>query len=125
MTRDYTIRMITFLAAFVMLLPATVQIANAKNATGSIKTTMTFQSPVTLGGTQLKPGDYKVAADDSKVTISRGNKVVAEAPVQWKDEAGKSQVSKIVSDSGLVTEIHFQGKTRYVAVSSESAGNNK
>lgn len=125
MSRNYTVRIVTILAAFAMLLPATVQFANAKGANATVKTIMTFQNPITLGGTQLKPGDYNVAADDSKITISRNGKVVAEAPIQWKDETGKSQVSKIVSDSGLVTEIHFQGKTRYVAVSGESAGNNK
>ena len=44
------------------------------------------------GRQELKPGTYRVTADDSKVTLTLDGKVVAEAPVQWKDETNKPQV---------------------------------
>jgi hypothetical protein len=73
-------------------------------------------SAVTLAGKQLKPGTYHIIADDSKVTVSIGNKVVAEAPVEWKDETSKPRYSNIVSAGDQVKEIHFNGKMRYVAI---------
>jgi hypothetical protein len=73
-------------------------------------------STVTLAGKELKPGTYHITADDSKVTVSRGSKVVAEAPVQWKDETSKPRYSNIVSAGDQVKEIHFTGKMRFVAI---------
>lgn len=117
MLQRYTFRIATGLVALAMLLPMTVHPTMAKNARTNVRTTMTFQNPVTLAGKQLKAGDYQVSADDSKVTISQHGKVVAEAPAQWKDGNGKAEYSQVVTDSGTVTEIHFQGKTRYVSFS--------
>jgi hypothetical protein len=73
-------------------------------------------SPVTLAGKQLKPGTYRVIADDSKVTVTMNGKVVAEAPVEWKDETAKPNVSNVVTDSNQLKEIHFGGKMRYIAI---------
>jgi hypothetical protein len=75
-------------------------------------------SACTLAGKQLKPGTYRVSADDAKVTVSLNGKVVAEAPVTWKDETSKPQHSNIVTNDSQVTEIHFNGKMRYVSISS-------
>jgi len=73
-------------------------------------------SIVTFAGKQLKPGTYHIIADDSKVTLSTNGKVVAEAPVEWKDETTKPRYSKIVTTDDQVKEIHFNGKMRYVAI---------
>lgn len=73
-------------------------------------------STVTLAGKQLKPGTYQIAADDSKVTVSMAGKVVAEAPVEWKDETTKPRYSKVVTTDDQVKEIHFNGKMRYVSI---------
>jgi hypothetical protein len=96
--------------------PATARVALAKNNGDLFKTTMEIRNEVTLDGKQLKPGSYDVKVDGSTVTFLHGGKAVAEAPVQWKDESGKSRDSKIVADSGAVKEIHFIGKTRYVEI---------
>ena len=71
---------------------------------------------VTLAGKQLKPGTYRVTADDSKVTVLLGSKVVAEAPVQWKDETTMPRYTSVVTTADQVKEIHFNGKMRYVAI---------
>ena len=75
-----------------------------------------LNNAATLGGTQLKPGSYSVKADNQKVTLLRGGKSVAEAPVQWKNEDGKAAYSSIVTEGGRITEIHFGGKSKYIAI---------
>ena len=72
---------------------------------------------VSLAGKQLKPGTYRVTADDAKVTIEMNGKVVAEAPVTWKDETSKPRNSNVITNNDQVTEIHFNGKMRYVSIS--------
>ena len=76
----------------------------------------TFSAACTLAGKQLKPGTYRVTADDAKVTIVMNGKVVAEAPVTWKDETSKPKNSSIVTNGDQVSEIHFNGKMRYVSI---------
>jgi hypothetical protein len=85
---------------------------NGKATTAEVE----ILSAVTLAGKQLKPGIYRVTADDSKVTLTLNGKVVAEAPVQWKDETSKPNTSNIVTNSDQLKEIHFNGKMRYVAI---------
>lgn len=81
---------------------------------------MELVNDATIGGKQVKAGTYDVKADGSKITLSHNGKVVAESPVEWKDEAAKSPYSAIVVDSGAVKEVHFNGKTRYAEVSTSS-----
>jgi hypothetical protein len=91
------------------------RLASAKNSK-DVSTTMDILTTTSLGGKALKAGSYKVIADGSTVTMKRGNKVVAEAPAQWKDEDSKSEYSSIVTNAKGITEIHFQGKDRYLQV---------
>jgi len=51
------------------------------------------------------------------LTMTKDGKVVAQVPVQWKDETSKPHYSTIVTDGGKITEFHFGGKTRFVVVS--------
>ena len=85
---------------------------NGKATTAEVQ----ILSAVTLAGKQLKPGTYRVRADDSKVTLTMGGKVVAEAPVEWKDETNKPSNSNIVTNADQLKEIHFSGKMRYVSI---------
>ncbi len=94
------------------LLPRTSSAKNSKTA----QTTMDILIPTSLGGKPLKAGTYKVIADGSTVTLRLGNKLVAEAPAQWKDGNTKAQYSFIVTDAHGIDEIHFDGKTRYIQV---------
>ncbi len=116
---------ITVLAALALVIPAAARENGNKKSKSTASGTMDLLNPATLGGKQLKPGTYEVKADDSKLSIYHDGKVVAEAPVQWKDEAGKSQYSAIVTDGDgkSIREVHFDGKTKYVEVSETTTAN--
>jgi hypothetical protein len=105
---------VPILVALLVAMP----IAARDTAKNGKKTTAVVDllSAVTLAGKQLKPGTYRITADDSKVTLTMNGKVVAEAPVEWKDETTKPIHSTIVTNDDQLKEIHFNGKMRYVAI---------
>jgi hypothetical protein len=107
---------ITVLTALALALPIAARSDNANAPKAIVSMSVDLSSPATLGGTELKPGSYSVRADSVKVTLSRGGKAIAEAPVQWKDEAGKAAYSTIVTESKQIKEIHFSGKSKYVEI---------
>jgi hypothetical protein len=110
-------RVVTVFAALVMLVAIVAQTTPAKDTKAGVTATMSLLNSATFAGKQLKPGDYAVSADETHVRISMNGKVVAEAPVQWKDETGKAKYSAFVSENNKITEIHFGGKTRFVTIS--------
>jgi hypothetical protein len=109
-------RAMTVFAALLLLVAIAAQTAPAKDTKAGVSTTMSLLNPATVAGKQLQPGDYAVSVDETHVTISMRGKVVAEAPVQWKDETGKAKYSAFVSEGNKITEIHFGGKTRFVTI---------
>jgi hypothetical protein len=111
-----TNRAMTVFAALVLLVAIAAQTAPAKDTKAGVSTTMSLLAPATFAGHELKPGDYAVSADDTHVQLSMNGKVVAEAPVQWKDETSKAKYSAFVSQNNKITEIHFGGKTRFVTI---------
>jgi hypothetical protein len=116
MSRHSIKQIFTILAALVLMVSLTAQIAPAKDAKAGVSTTMSLLNPTTLAGKDLKPGDYSVTVDDTHVKLSLNGKVVAEAPVQWKDETSKPKYSAFVINDNKITEIHFGGKTRFVSI---------
>jgi hypothetical protein len=68
--------------------------------------------PITIGTTQLKPGEYQLRAEEGKseLQVIQHNKVVATVPVHWKTLSAKSHDSQVVTDSGKVTEVQFGGR---------------
>src|SRR5208282_5910336 len=104
------------LAALALAMPLAAH-NNAGKDSKTVKASMAISDDATLGGKLVK-------ADETKVTLSRNGKVVAEAPVEWMDEQSKSNYSSIKVDSGSVKEIHFNGKARYAALSSASMPTN-
>jgi hypothetical protein len=75
-----------------------------------------------LGGKQVKAGAYDVKADESTLTLMRGGKLIAEAPIAWKDEPSKSEYSSIILESGTVKEVHFKGRNRFAQIATGSTG---
>lgn len=69
-----------------------------------------------INGTALAPGEYKVVANDSTVSFFRGNKLIAQAPIQWKDGTQKVEQNAIVTVSGKIQEVRFKGQSRSVVV---------
>jgi hypothetical protein len=118
---------VALLAALALVIPASARENGPKNSKSTVVETMDLLNPATIAGKQLKPGTYEVKADDSKVTLSLNGKVVAEAPVQWKDEQSKAKYSAIVTDGdgNQVKEVHFNGKNRYVEIAASSMANGK
>lgn len=82
----------------------------------TIHSSFTLRSPAKLAGTQLKPGDYDVNADDTRVTLWSNGKVVAEAKVEWKDGTSKASQTSLLIAGDEIKEIRFVGKTRYAVV---------
>jgi hypothetical protein len=104
------------LAALALALPIAAGSGDTNQTKAIVTMSVDLSSPATLAGTALKPGNYSVRADSTKVTISRGGKVMAEAAVEWKDAAGKAEYSSIVREGDQITEIHFGGKAKYVVI---------
>jgi hypothetical protein len=120
MSRSKMNGVLTILAALTLALSITTHAAPAKDAkstvTPIVKTDLRLLSPATLGGTDLKAGEYSVTADDAHAKFSRNGKVIAEASVQWKDESAKAQTTAVVVDGNQIKEIHFGGKMKYVVI---------
>jgi hypothetical protein len=116
MSRHSMKQIFTILAALVLLVSISAQTAPAKDTKAGVNTTMSLLNPTTLAGKDLKPGDYAVTVDETHVKLSLNGKVVAEAPVQWKDETSKARFSAFVINENKITEIHFGGKTRFVTI---------
>lgn len=111
---------LTTLAAFALAIPVVARADDSKTIKSVSRVAVDLHSSATLAGKDLKPGTYQVSADDSKMTISRDGKVVAEVPIEWKDAQSKAAYTSVVTDSNQVTEVHFGGKARYIAVTGSS-----
>ena len=109
----------TLLAALALAMPIASRADDSKAKSVS-RIAVDLHSRATLAGKDLKPGAYQVSADDSKMTITRDGKVVAEAPIEWKDASSKASYTSVVTDSNQITEVHFGGKTKYIAVTGGS-----
>jgi hypothetical protein len=114
----------TVLAALALALPVAAK-HDTNDSKSTVKASMDLPAAATLAGAELKPGSYTVAADDSKVTLSRNGKVVATAAVQWKDAPSKAQYSSIVTEGSQIKEIHFNGKTKYAEISGGAMASGK
>lgn len=106
---------LSLLLAFVLATTLAAQNAGAKDP-NAINTEMDIVTATSLGGKTVKPGTYRVVANESTVTLKRGNKVIAEASAEWKDGSGKAGYSSVVTDGQGITEIHFEGRQNYIQI---------
>jgi hypothetical protein len=115
---------ISYATAVLAILAVAMPLAARSNAPKNSKATATASvnllSDATIGGKQVKAGTYEAKANESTLILSRDGRVVAEAPIEWKDESSKQKYSAIVTDSGTVKEVHFSGKARYAQVATDS-----
>jgi hypothetical protein len=107
---------VTILAALALVIPIAARADDSKAVKPVSRVAVDLHSAATLAGKDLKPGTYQVSADDSRMTISRDGKVVAEAPIEWKDGQSKASYTSVITDSDKITEVHFGGKTKYISV---------
>lgn len=112
--------MLTMFAALALVLSIATHTTPAKDAkstvTPIVKSDVKLLNPAKLAGADLKAGDYSVTADDTHAKFSKGGKVIAEVPIQWKDENSKSKFTTVVVEGDQIKEIHFGGKMKYVQV---------
>ena len=76
--------------------------------------TVTFFQPSTVGGTELKAGDYKLMMENDKVVIQKGKeKVEAMVKVESADSKFSSTSVRYADQNGKmkVTEIRLGGTT--------------
>lgn len=89
-----------------------VCLAAAMAFAGTKSYTVTLSETAMVGGTELKPGDYKMEVQDQKLLIKRG-KMSAEVPVKVEESAAKygSTSISLASDNGKekVEEIRLGG----------------
>lgn len=105
----------SLLLASVLATAWAAQPASAKDSK-TVSVDMDITTATSLGGKPVTPGTYRVVVDGSTVTLKRGKKVIAEAPAEWKDGAGKANYSSVVTDGRGITQFHFEGKESYIQV---------
>ena len=83
---------------------------------GPSKAIVRLSVPATLAGTTLEAGEYQVIATDTKVTIklSRRNKALLEADANWAEATAKEEYNTCIIKEGVIKEIRFAGKTKYL-----------
>ena len=117
MTRSKMVRFSAVVAALVLVLSIGMKTVSAKDSKSDTASVFTIQNATSLAGQSIAPGDYKVSVTETQLTLSKDGKVVAQVPVQWKDETSKPHYSTIVTEGNKITEFHFGGKARFVTVS--------
>jgi len=97
-------------------IPAMASPKGAKMSNSVARGQFTVVGGEIIGGTALTRGEYNVVANDSTVSFFRGKKLIAEAPIQWKDATETINQNAIVTDAGKIQEVRFKGQSRSVVV---------
>jgi hypothetical protein len=102
----------------------------ATSAFAASKASLELNNPVTLNGTTLKPGDYKLQWDGAgpnvQLTILKGKNVVAKTPARVVDLPSPAENNAAITmknDSGpnSLTGVRFQGKKYALDLSQQSS----
>jgi len=102
----------------------------ATSAFAANKGSLSVQEPVTINGTQLKPGDYKVQWDGNgpsvELSITQGKKVIAKVPAHMVNlEVPSQSDAAVVKNNGdgtkSLSEVRLSGKKFSLAVGEEAA----
>jgi len=102
----------------------------ATSAFAANKGSLSVQEPVTINGTQLKPGDYKVQWDGNgpsvELSITQGKKVIAKVPAHIVNlEVPSPSDAAVVKNNGdgtkSLSEVRLSGKKFSLSVGEEAA----
>ncbi len=102
----------------------------ATSAFAANKGSLQVQEPLTVNGTKLAPGDYKVQWDGTgpsvELSIMQGKKVVAKVPAHVVDlDKPSSLDAAVVKNNGdgtkVLSEVRLSGKKFSLAVGEEAA----
>lgn len=120
MSLSRTKRVLSTIAILAIGMPLAA-VSSAAKSKATTRARIEVLADANLAGTPVKAGAYDVEANESTLTLKRNGRVVAKAPIEWKDEQSKSQYSSMVAESGRVTEVHFNGQKRYAEIATGSA----
>jgi len=99
---------------------ASVALAVASAASYNV----TFYQPVTINGSQLKPGDYKLELKDNNTAVLKQGKSVTEASVKVENDSQKFSRNAVRMNGEKLEEIRLGGtSTRVVFEKSGNATN--
>ena len=121
MSRSWIRHASTVVTLLALAMPLAARNSSEKSSKPIASTTLILVSDATVGGKQVKAGTYDVKATESTVKFLHNGKVVAESPIEWKDEQSKQKDPSVTTDSGAMTEVHFAGKARYAELAADSA----
>lgn len=102
----------------------------ATSAFAANKGTVRFQEQVSVGGTQVKPGEYKAAWEGSgpnvQLNLMKGKNVVATttARVVELDRTAPDDTAVVTNNgdgSRSLSQLRFHGKKQALAIGNESA----
>ena len=102
----------------------------ATSAFAANKGTLSVQEPISVNGTQLAPGDYKVQWEGNgpavELSITQGKKVVAKAPAHMVNlETPAQNDAAVVKNNGdgtkSLSEVRLSGKKFSLALGEEAA----
>ena len=88
-------------------------------AAHSYSTDWNPETPITIGNTQIKPGQYELKAEEGKseIQVIQRSKVIATVPIQWTKLPTKAQSAEILTDGSKVTEVEFAGRNEAAQIS--------
>ena len=96
---------------------ASVALAVASAASYNV----TFYQPVTINGSQLKAGDYKLELKDNSTAVLKQGKSVTEFPVKVQNASQKFSQNSVRLDGERLEEIRLGGTSTRVVL--EKSGN--
>lgn len=116
MIRKYFVPTLALLAVTAMAMPA---------FSDDLSKTVTFAQQVTINGTQLKPGNYRVMVTGNDVKIEKGKKVMVDTQAKVEQRNQKYQENQVVFDAnGNVQEIRLGGHTEAIVFSGSGSMSN-
>jgi hypothetical protein len=81
------------------------------------KKSIKLDEATTVDGKTLKPGNYEVLIDGSKVSFEINGETVVTAPCNWKTMAHKSPYnSTTLSSKNVLQELQFEGSNQALDV---------
>lgn len=107
-------------AAVFLVLSFLVPVQPSKAATDQAKASVHISiADATVGSTKLNPGEYDIKADGATLTFawSSTGRVVAQAPIQWKDASSKAAATTLEYDGTKIVGVRFKGKARFAEIS--------
>jgi hypothetical protein len=87
-------------------------------AAHSLSTDWSPEQTITIGTTQVQPGQYELKVEEGKseLQVLKKNKVIATVPVHWTKLPAKAHDSEILTDGTKVTEVEFGGRNDAVQI---------